>query len=441
MAAAAREHAERFAWPHVAAEVIDCYEQALAIGEPAGRGADGRLAGFALRHGLAPADRLPRIPAQRLPSLTPAAPALAGGPRRRRALRRLGLAASSLVGAGLAALALQRVGVTRVAASLLASKPGLVAAGLGLMCAAMFVRALAWHAILVAAPTWRRAKRRDAMQGTFIGVLMSSTLPARLGEPSRALIVARRIGRARETLPVVLGTMVSQTLLNLLALSILGGVTLSSVSVLDGHDRPLAAGRARTARRALRGAARARTDSRRRRLTLAAPAGAARGLRRSLLRLRDGLRVFRRPGRAAVATVAQLGAWALQWMSCWLLLMALGLDSHAGVAAAAGVLFAVNVTAVVPATPANVGVFQAACVAVLAGAYHVSTPEAIAYGIVLQAVEVAAALIMGLPGAAQRGAVLEGRAAAHDSRHARQIARACRVSVHSGAGRLKLPSR
>ena len=88
---------------------------------------------------------------------------------------------------------------TRVAASLLASKPGLLVAGLALMCAAMFTRAIAWHAILAAAPTWRRAKRRDAMQGTFIGVLMSSTLPARLGEPSRALIVARRLGpRARD---------------------------------------------------------------------------------------------------------------------------------------------------------------------------------------------------------------------------------------------------
>jgi phosphatidyl-myo-inositol alpha-mannosyltransferase len=67
------------------------------------------------------------------------------------------------------------------------------------------------------------------------------------------------------------------------------------------------------------------------------------------------------------------------------------------------VLFAVNVTAVIPATPANVGIFQAACVAVLAGAYHVSTPEAIAYGIVLQAVEVAAALIMGLPALLNEG--------------------------------------
>jgi len=399
MALAARERAERFAWSHVAAEVLGCYEQALRVGSPATR-----LGRVAVRHGLAPADLLPRIPAERLPSLIPAGPPLVGRPRRVRTLRRAGLAASSLAGVALAAVALQRVGVTRVAASLLASKPGLIAAGLALMCAAMFARALAWHSILAAAPTWRRAKRRDAMQGTFIGVLMSATLPARLGEPSRALIVARRLGRARETLPVVLGTIVSQTLLNLLALMILGGVTLSSVSVLDGHDRallllvalaPLAALLALALGPVLAPPA-ALSRSRRMQALLSA-------LRSSLLRLRDGLRVFAQPRRAALATAAQLGAWALQWLACWLLLMALGLDSHAGIGAAAGVLFAVNVTAVVPATPANVGVFQAACVAVLAGAYHVSTPDAIAYGIVLQAVELATALIMGLPALVNEG--------------------------------------
>jgi phosphatidylinositol alpha-mannosyltransferase len=404
MADAARERAKRFAWPHVAAEVLDCYEQAIAVGAQANRRAqEGVLARAALRHGFTPADLQPRVPAQRLPSLIPAGPPLVGRPRRLRTLRRLGLAASSLAGAALAALALQRVGVTRVAASLLASKPGLLAAGVGLMCLAMFSRALAWHAILAAAPTWRRAKRRDAMQGTFIGVLMSATLPARLGEPSRALIVARRLGRARETLPMVLGTIVSQTLLNLLALAILGGVTLSSVSVLDGHARvlllvalaPLAVLIALALAPVLLAPA-ALSRSRRMHALLV-------GVRRSLLRLRDGLRVFREPRSAALATVAQLGAWALQLLACWLLLMALGLDTHAGVAAAAGVLFAVNITAVVPATPANVGVFQAACVAVLAGVYHVSTPDAIAYGIVLQAVELATALIMGVPALLNEG--------------------------------------
>jgi phosphatidyl-myo-inositol alpha-mannosyltransferase len=58
---------------------------------------------------------------------------------------------------------------------------------------------------------------------------------------------------------------------------------------------------------------------------------------------------------------------------------------------------------VIPATPANVGVFQAACVAVLAGAYHVGTADALAYGIVLQAVEVATAVIMGAPALVNEG--------------------------------------
>jgi phosphatidyl-myo-inositol alpha-mannosyltransferase len=398
MAASARERAERFAWPHVTTEVLDTYEQAVRVGAPSTN-----VARVAVRYGLAPADLLPRVPAERLPALSTPGPPLVGKPRRLRTLRRAGLLASSVVGAGLAALALQRVGLTRVAASLLASKPGLIVAGLALMCASMFARAISWHSILAAAPTWRRAKRRDAMQGTFIGVLMSATLPARLGEPSRALIVARRLGRARESLPVVLGTIVSQTLLNLLALTILGGVALSSVSVLDGHDRalllvalaPLAVLVALTLAPFITAP---ETLSRSRRVHALLTA-----VRRSLLRLRAGLRVFGQPRRTAVAVVAQLGAWALQWLSCWLLLVALGLDSHAGVGAAAGVLFAVNVTAVIPATPANVGVFQAACVAVLAGVYHVSTPNAIAYGIVLQAIELATALIMGLPALVNEG--------------------------------------
>ena len=82
------------------------------------------------------------------------------------------------------------------------------------MCASMLLRAVSWHAILKAALPDARPRMVDAVQGTTIGVLMSATLPARLGEPSRALVVARRLGRARDRLPVVLGTIVSQTLIN-----------------------------------------------------------------------------------------------------------------------------------------------------------------------------------------------------------------------------------
>jgi phosphatidylinositol alpha-mannosyltransferase len=400
MARAARARAERFAWPHIASEVLDCYDAARVIGSPATR-----IGRVAVRHGFAPSDLLPRVPAERLASLESQSglEAIAQVGRRRRTLRRLGLAASTLAGGVLAGLALQRVGIANVAASLVASKPGLLVAGLGLMCAAVFARAIAWHAILSSASTWRRARRRDAMQGTFIGVLMSATLPARMGEPARALVLARRLGRPRDTLPLVWGTIASQTLLNLLALCVLGGVTISTVH-FEGHAArtlllvgliPVAALLLTLLGPVLLGPA-AASRAERMRSALAA-------IRPSLARLREGLHAFRSVRPASAATLLQLAAWALQWVSCWLLLVALGLDAQAGAGAAAAVLFAVNVTAAVPVTPANVGVFQAACAVVLIGAYHVSAPEAIAYGIVLQAIELASALIMGLPALVNEG--------------------------------------
>jgi phosphatidylinositol alpha-mannosyltransferase len=279
-----------------------------------------------------------------------------------------------------------------------------VVIALALMCAAMAARGIAWHAILRAALPGFRVKPSDAMQGTFIGVLMSATLPARLGEPSRSLIVARRVGRPVETLPVVLGTIVSQTLLNLIALAILGTVMFSSADVLNGRHSALIAvavapavlvaaiiiGPLLVRRRGSESA-----SERRAALLIR--------LHETLLRVRGGLRVFRQPRLAAVATGAQLGAWGLQCASCYFLLLALGLGNHAGLAAAAGVLFAVNVTAVLPAAPSNIGVFQAACVAVLSGGFHVSAADAIAYGIILQAVEITTALAMGLPALLREG--------------------------------------
>ena len=85
-----------------------------------------------------------------------------------------------------------------------------------------------------------------------------------------------------------------------------------------------------------------------------------------------------------------------------MLLLALGLQAHGGLAAAAAILLAVNVSAVLPATPSTVGVFQAACLVVLA-AYGVAAGPALAYGIILQAVEVSTALALGVPALLREG--------------------------------------
>ncbi len=399
MAAAARERAERYAWPRVAAEVLEAYEQASSIGDAAPA-----LTRLALRHGLRPADRLPAVPPQPLPSLEPA-PAVGGATgAARRLLRRGALVGASVAVGAVGLIGVQRAGLPRIAASLLASRPSFLLIGLGLMCAAMAARGVAWHLILRAAPGTSHARLRDAWQGTFIGVLMSATLPARLGESSRAVIVARRLGRARETLPAVAGTIVSQALMNLLALGLLGAVMFSSVDHLfDGRHRPLlaiAVAPAIALLALLVGPALApgAAASRRARVSMLTAR-----LRSGARRLAEGAQIVRRPRVAAAATLVQLGAWGLQWMSCYCLLLALGLGPRAGLGAAAGVLFAVNATAVVPATPSNVGVFQAACIVVLHGAFHVALPAALAYGIVLQAVEITTALTMGTPALAYEG--------------------------------------
>jgi phosphatidylinositol alpha-mannosyltransferase len=392
LGAGAARSAERYAWPRVAERVVTAYEDAREVPAPAGAAQRA-----ALRVGALPADGRLHSPARRLPSLEPAA----RGHRGFRIARRV-VTISALAGAaGGTLLALDRIGMRPIATALVDSQPVWVLVGLALMCASMLARAVAWHAILRAAVPDAFPRLVDAVQGTTIGVLMSATLPARLGEPSRALIVARRLGRPRERLPAVLGTLVSQTLLNVLALIILGAVMFTTVGLFAGRQQALVwyavapfvvLCAVLVAPALLRSGLPSRSARVHRWLTEA---------RGALALVRSGLRVFRSPRLGAEAVCMQLGAWALQWVSCYVLLVALGL--HLDLGAAAAVLFAVNVTAVLPLTPSNLGVFQAACLAVLTGAYGIDPAQALGYGIILQAVEIATAVVMGAPALVKEG--------------------------------------
>ncbi|HWE34838.1 MAG TPA: lysylphosphatidylglycerol synthase domain-containing protein [Solirubrobacteraceae bacterium] len=400
MALAASQDVERFAWPRVAAEVLGAYEDAIAT--PV---ADTAMHRAAVRFGARPADLKPRIRPRRLPTLEP--PPIAGARSAGWAIaRRAALVLALVAGIALGYWALQKIGIGHIVSALVASSPSFVLLGLATMCAAMVLRAFSWDAILKAALPRARIKLSDAIQGTMIGVLMSSTLPARLGEPSRALVVARRTGRPRDNLPVVLGTIVSQTLLNILALIILGAVMFSSVDIFSGHQNALLFAAIAPAVLLL--------------VVLAMPvilrAGPGQAgsrwsrvhalvvrIRGAMTRVRAGLTVFSHPRLGAIATVMQLAAWAMQALSCYLLLIALGLSHQTGFGAAAAVLFAVNITAVLPATPANLGVFQAACATVLHTGWHVGWATGVAYGVILQAVEVATAILLGMPALVKEG--------------------------------------
>jgi phosphatidyl-myo-inositol alpha-mannosyltransferase len=316
---------------------------------------------------------------------------------------RAGVVVAVILLAGVVAFALSRLELHRIGHALITATPGWIVLALALMALSLLLRSASWLAVLRAALPDATIRWPAVVRATMIGVMASAVVPGRVGEPTRVLVLARRLdGSTRRLLPIVAGTVVSQTLMNLLALAILAGVTFSSVPLLHGHlagvlsalavpilalvlvlagPRLLALGR----------------RSRRPRVVLAADA-----IARTLNLARRGLVVFARPRYGVAAVACQLLAWSLQWLACYAVLLALGLQSHTNLATAAAILLAVNLSAILPATPSNVGVFQAACLVVLA-AYGVGAGPGLAYGIILQAVEVLTALLLGIPALLREG--------------------------------------
>ncbi len=392
MGEAARENSARFAWPTVADQVSAVYERAIEVPEP-----EAGAERVKRRLGMVSSDGLSNSPARKLPSIDPE-PALAssGHPK----LRKAALGVVGVLGVGMTALAARKIGVDRVAEAVVQSDLSWVLIALALMASSLFVRAQSWYYIARAAMPGVKLRRRDFASATMIGVLMSATLPARLGEPARALALSRHTGRARESLPVVVGTLVSQTIFNLMALVMLGMIIVASTDLFHNSTKtiftfsliPLAL---LFAVIILPSILRNQGNSRMAKIGVAIHA--------ALVQVRSGLAIFRTPRLGVPAFLLQTSAWAIQLASCWALMFALGLDAQAGLGASAAVLFAVNVTAVVPATPSNVGIFQLAVISVLTTGWAISASDALAYGVILQAVEIATAVGLGLPALFREG--------------------------------------
>lgn len=323
---------------------------------------------------------------------------------RRRASRRVTVAVALVLLAGVLVFALTRLDLSRAAHDLVSASPGWLVLALAMMMLSLLARSVSWHATLRAALRDTHVPWGAVARATMIGVMASAVLPGRIGEPTRIVVLNRRLpGRSTRTFPVVAGTVLSQTIINLIALGILAAVAFTSVPLLHGHASALEAVLALPAFVALfvfGGPLLLRVAQRSRSTRVRSSAIAFAGV----LRLaRRGLIVFARPRHGLPAVSAQLLAWALQWGSCYMVILALGLQHHhATPVTAAAILLAVNVTAVLPATPSNVGVFQAACLVVLA-AYGIGAGPGLAYGIILQAIEILTALALGVPALLREG--------------------------------------
>jgi uncharacterized membrane protein YbhN (UPF0104 family) len=115
---------------------------------------------------------------------------------------------------------------------------------------------------------------------------------------------------------------------------------------------------------------------------------------------RVGLSVLKAPVPLAGAIFLQCLGWLMQLLAVYVAMQAF--EIHAPLPAAGLVLVLMNVATIVPLWPGNVGLVQAA-VALPLRNYGVAYATGFAYGIVLQAIEMACGVGLGLIAIAREG--------------------------------------
>lgn len=239
--------------------------------------------------------------------------------------------------------------------------PALAVLGLG-----TFVRAVRWRSLF---GHDTRPPIGPVTAATLVGLAVNNVLPLRAGEAARILALGRRTGTSRvETLATValeraldvfcliLMLIVAlpwlpdvEWLRPAVVLALLIALVLGALALVG--ERPFHA----LARRSER-------------------------LEEAWHSVSRGLVGLRHPRIALAGFTWTVASWVLVALSCWLVTLAFDLDLP--VVSGLLVLSAIGLAMILPAAPANLGVFEAAAVLALA-AYDVPRSQALSYAFVL----------------------------------------------------------
>ena len=257
-------------------------------------------------------------------------------------------------------------------------------------------RALSWRLTVgQALPPEHQPKLVHVLSSFGVGLLANAIVPGRLGELARVATLRRHLPDAPPgTSATLVGTVFAHRLFDLVPASIL------VVWVLLTAEVPHWAVVSITIAAAVGFA-----------LFTVAWLGAKRSARpvvsegmgsiRQLLAMgRQGLSVLKAPLPLAAAVLLQCLGWLMQLLAVYVAMQAFGID--APLPAAGLVLVLMNIATIVPLWPGNIGLVQAA-VALPLRNYGVAYPVGFAYGIVLQAIEVACGISLGLIALAREG--------------------------------------
>lgn len=300
--------------------------------------------------------------------------------------------AAILVSAVLLYAALRGVAWSRVWDIIVHADLRYLAAATAITCWSLVLRSLRWRILL-------NAEGRLGVAAVFwanmAGYLGNTFLPARAGEVVRSVLIGRRSGLSKT---YVLTTALSERMMDAIALVLIGSIVLLGVNPKPVWMRDVSGGMAAAA---VAGAllvivlphSGGWLESLVKRIPLPA------SLRARLLGLVEqillGVRAFHDWGRLAGFSALTVAIWASDAMSTIAGARALGL--HVTFPVALLLLAGMGLSSALPSTPGYVGVYQFAAVSVLTP-FGISRDGALAYSLVLQALNYFLVLAWGLPG-------------------------------------------
>src|SRR6478609_5832829 len=291
-------------------------------------------------------------------------------------IRRVAAAAAAAAIAGVAGIHAARVGGSAWG-SLDGAAVTLIVAAVIANLASVAAKIAVWRRTLAATPEGAQIRHRDLTPAVFIGFLVNTIVPARLGEVAKLAIVGRRTRERGVNVPAtaLAGSLAAEQIVLAAALVLVAAVgtaasssapvwVLATLATMSASVIVLAASAARLERLATRLPGRAGP--------IAAEA------------LSHARAAFSGRDRGLGALGLAIASWALQIAGIVFTLQAFGLPHS--IQAASAVFVASTLVGIVPLVPGNVGVFSAAVAAALAP-FGVGAAEAAAFGLALQGIE------------------------------------------------------
>jgi uncharacterized protein (TIRG00374 family) len=257
-------------------------------------------------------------------------------------------------------------------------------------------RALSWRLTVgQALPPEHQPKLVHVLSSFGVGLLANAIVPGRLGELARVATLRRHLPDAPPgTSATLVGTVFAHRLFDLVPATILVVWVLLTAEV--PHWAVVSITIAAAVGFALFTVAWLSAKRHQRPVR-----GEGMGSVRQLVSMgRQGLTVLKEPLPLAGAVLLQCLGWLMQLLAVFVAMQAFGID--APLPAAGLVLVLMNIATIVPLWPGNIGLVQAAVAFPLRN-YGVAYPVGFAYGIVLQAIEIACGVGLGLLAIAREG--------------------------------------